>query len=291
MPDRQPRVFLSFAGPDRPVAEKFRGALAERGFGAFVDVCSIEPGENVLIAINRALTESSYFVLLWSRHTSDRPWVDLEWTAALARELNTRRAFLFVLRLDESEVPLILTARKYLDAYPDWEAALARLTDSWRRDRDLDPHVFPAPVAPEAGQPADGLMIELYIHNQALSVSHVVRVLHNVTGPELYAHVGAELDLRESVAKFGGVLTARFTYQLSHHGQPLPDQPLPDQPLTPLGLEDGATVDLLVQGEFESHGQIVGTWTFRTGTSPAHPAISPQAMRALIDAAFGHLKP
>jgi hypothetical protein len=129
-------------------------------------------------------------------------------------------------------------------------------------------------------------MIELYIRNQALSVSHVVRVPHNVTGPELSAHVGAELDLRESVTKFGGVLAARFTYQLSHRGQPLPDQPL-----TPLGLEDGATVDLLVQGEFESHGQIVGTWTFRTGTSPAHPAISPQGMRALIDAAFGHLKP
>ncbi len=286
MPDRQPRVFLSFAGPDRPVAEKLRGALAERGFGAFVDVSSIDPAENVLLAINRALTESSYFVLLWSRHTGDRPWVDLEWTTALARELNTRRAFLFILRLDESEVPLLLTVRKYLDAYPDWEAALTRLTDFWHRDRELDPYVFPAPVPPTSGQLGGDSTIELYIRNQALSVSHVVRVPHDVTGPALSAHVEAALDLRESAAKYGGLLTARFTYQLSHRGQPLPDQPR-----TLAGLKDGATIDLLVQCEFGSDGRIVGSWTFRTGAPPGHPAISPQAMRALIDEAFGHLKP
>lgn len=290
MPDHlgrdQPRVFLSFAGPDRPMAEKLRRDLAERGFDAFVDARSIEPGENVLTTINRALTDSSYFVLLWSRHTNDRPWVDLEWTAALARELSTRRSFLFVLRLDESEVPLILTARKYLNAYTNWEAALARLTASWYRDRDLGPHVFPAPIQAGVGHSNGAREIELYIHNQALSVSHVVKVPQNVTGPQLSSYVKEALDLRESESKYGGIVTARFTYELKYR-----DHSLPDQPLTNLGLDDGDTVDLLVQGEFESHGQIVGTWTFRDGDPPGQPALNPRVMRTLIDAAFGHLKP
>jgi hypothetical protein len=60
-----PRVFLSFAGPDRLVAERLRGDLAAEGFDAFIDVCSL--------ALSESLTDSSYYVLLWSRHTDNRP--------------------------------------------------------------------------------------------------------------------------------------------------------------------------------------------------------------------------
>lgn len=280
----QPLVFLSFAGQDRPKAQRFRGDLAARGFDAFVDEHSIKPSENFLSVINKALTRSSYCVLLWSRHTQDRPWVEVEWTAALFRDLNEKRSFLFVVRLDETEVPLLLATRKYLDAFVDWDAAVARLVATWRRDREVGTPVFPAPVA--TGRSGDVHPIELYVRNRALSVSHVVVAPSTVTGSELFGLVGKALDLRDSASKYNGIVSARFAYELRYR-----DRALLDGPLTDLGINDGDTVDLVVHGEFVSHGQTVSTWTFRDGPAPQQSAINPRVIRALIDAAFGHLMP
>jgi TIR domain len=290
MPNRtgndQPLVFLSFAGPDRPMAKRLGGDLAARGFDAFIDEHSIAPGEEILLAINRALTNSSYCVLLWSRHTWDRPWVDMEWGAALARELDSRRSFLFVIRLDDSDMPLILATRRYLDASAGWEAAVAELVATWQRDRDAGPNVFPAPGHTAAVDSSGVGEIELYVRNRALSVSHVVRVASAVTGPQLSALVAEALELPESESKFGGLVGARFTYELRHR-----DQPLPDRPITDLGIGCGDTVDLLVQVEFVSRGETTATWTFRDGQASQQPGTSPRVARALLDAAFGHLMP
>jgi hypothetical protein len=282
----QPLVFLSFAGQDRPKAERLREDLATRGFDAFVDERSIKPGEDLLSAINKALTRSSYCVLLWSRHTQDRPWVEVEWTTALSRDLNERRSFLFVVRLDETGVPLLLATRKYLDAFIDWDAAVATLVATWRRDRKVGTPVFPAPSPVATGRYGDVYPIELYVRNRALSVSHVVAAPSTVTSSELLGLVRKALDLRDSESKYNGIVSARFAYELNYR-----DRALLDGPLTDLGIDDGDTVDLVVHGEFVSHGQTVTTWTFRDGPAPRQSAINPRVVRALIDAAFGHLMP
>ncbi len=280
----QPLVFLSFAGQDRPKAERFRGDLAALGFDAFVDEHSILPGEDLLNAINKALTRSSYCVLLWSRHTQDSPWAEVEWTAALYRDLNEKRSFLFVVRLDETEVPLLLATRKYLDAFIDWDAALVRLVATWHRDRKVGTPVFPAPLT--TGRSGDVHPIELYVRNQALSVSHVVAAPSTVTSSELFGLVRKALNLRDSESKYNGIVSARFAYELRYR-----DRALLDGPLTDLGIDDGDTVDLVVHGEFVSHGQTVSTWTFRDGPAPRQSAINPRVVRALIDRAFSHLMP
>lgn len=282
----QPLVFLSFAGQDRPVAERLREDLAARGFDTFVDEHSIKPGEDLLSAINKALTRSSYCVLLWSRHCQDRPWVEVEWTAALARSLEEKRSFLFVVRLDETEVPLLLATRRYLDAYIDWDAAVARLVATWRRDRKIGTPVFPAPNPVAPSHSGDVRPIELYVRNQALSVSHVVAAPSTVTSSELVGLVRKALDLRDSESKYNGIVSVRFAYELRFR-----DRALLDGPLTDLGIGDGDTVDLVVHGEFMSHGQTVTTWTFREGPAHRQSAINPRVIRALIDAAFGHLMP
>jgi TIR domain len=289
-----PQVFLSFAGPDRPRAERLREDLVARGFDAFVDKHSIEPAENLLTAINRALTRSSFCVLLWSQHTQNNPWVEVEWTAALYRDLNEmsrdiddNRAFLFVARLDETDLPLLLATRKYLDATPgNWNAAVKTLVETWHRDRKIGMPVFPAPNRAAAGHSGDSDSIELYVRNRALSVSHVVTARSTVTGSELLGLVRNALDLRDSESKFGGIVSVRFEYELRHL-----DRALPDGSLADLSINDGDTVDLVVHCEFASQGRTISTYTYLDGPAPAQPAINPRVVRALINAAFGHLKP
>jgi hypothetical protein len=293
----QPLVFLSFAGEDRPKAERLRTDLADRGFDAFVDAHCIEPGENLLIAINNALTRSSFCVLLWSRHTPHRLWVEVEWTAALSRDLdawsrdvNEKRSFLFVVRLDDTELPLLLAIRKYLNAFNDKDLgeAAAKLVVMWCRDREADTPVFPAPNPVVIDRSGDGDLIELYVRNRALSVSHVVAVPSTVTGSELFGRVRKALDLRDSASKLDGIVSLRVAYELRYR-----DEKLLDGAVTDLGIKDGDTVDLVMRGEFVSRGQTVSTTTFRDGQGqvPRQSTISPRVVRALIDAAFGHLMP
>ncbi|MGD0068412.1 MAG: hypothetical protein ABSB76_33905 [Streptosporangiaceae bacterium] len=163
---------------------------------------------------------------------------------------------------------------------------MGELVATWHRDRNAGPNVFPAPGHAAAVHSSGAGEIELYVRNRALSVSHVVRVPSAVTGPELSALVAEALDLRESESRYGGLVGARFTYELRHR-----DQPLPDKPITDLGLGYGDTVDLLVHAEFVSRGKTTGTWIFRDGPAPQQPEISPRVVRALVDAAFGHLMP
>jgi hypothetical protein len=297
----RPLIFLSFAGNDRRRAEELRNHLDALGFDAFVDEHCIEPGENLLIAINKALTRSSFCVLLWSRHAQNRPWVEVEWTAALSRDLDEpsgddalsrgvteKRSFLFIVRLDETELPLLLATRRYLDASSDGQLdkAAAELVRTWRRDRELDTPVLPAPNPIAMDRSGNGGLIELYVRNRALSVSHVLTVPSTADGSELFDRVHKALDLRDSESKFNGIVSLRVAYELKYR-----DKELLDEPLTDLGIRDGDTIDLVMHGEFVSHGQPVSTWTFRDNPASRQSAISPQIARALIDAAFGHLRP
>ena len=285
---RQPKVFISFAGDDRPVAELVGQGLRRRGVEPFIDV-AIGPAVNIVLAINEALTRSDYFILLWSQHCVDRGWVDAEWSAALARELDQQRSFLFIMRLDTSNLPLLLAPRKYLDAFGNWERALDCLVEAWRRDLDMDLPVLPAPGPALKDHPEDrDSAIIVYIRNRDLRVAHTVAVSPGLTGSEFERLIREKLALPEEQTGFGGLVGLRFHYRFKYNTRPLPDG-VPE----PLNIADGSMIDLEVR--MEPFGPN-GTMDFRNGKEPrpepdGSPTISPALVDALKERAFRHLRP
>ncbi|WP_020670260.1 toll/interleukin-1 receptor domain-containing protein [Amycolatopsis nigrescens] len=281
------KVFVSFAGDDRPMAERLGKELDERGIEAFIDVQHILPGENLVLAIDKAIDESDYFVLLWSRHTVDRPWVDLEWTTALARDLDRRRSFLFVVRLDSTPLPPILGMRRYLDAFGSWEAVADELAATWHRDREVGMPVLPAlrEVDVFDGEPT----IVLYVRNLDLSVAHVVAMPSSVTGAELKDEVRKALALPDRVPALDGKVGLNFHYRFSIDGETIPDQS------SALRITDGSMIDLEVTmsswGPKGSNGDV----TYRRkalGSERDEPAkLHPDMPHVLINSAFEHLEP
>ncbi len=165
------------------MAERLRQDLKECDIEAFV----FSPGGNLVLDINRALTQSDYFVLLWSRASRDRPWVDAEWSAAFARELQERRSFLFIVRLDKTPLPPLLAPRQYVDAFDNnWGELVGELAAIWHRDRAVGEPVLPAPhsAAKNDGEGKRPIIV-LYIRNRALSVAHVIAVPKESKGQEL----------------------------------------------------------------------------------------------------------
>lgn len=276
-----PRVFVSYAGNDRPAAERLRQDLRERDIETF----AFPPGGNFVLDINRALAQSDYFVLLWSRACVDRPWVDAEWSAALARGLQERRSFLFIVRLDTTPLPPLLAPRQYLDAFNNWDGLVSELAALWGRDIAVGEPVLPAPYAPAAVIGEVQRTIVLYIRNRALSVAHTVVVPAESTGQDLENSVRDALALPSVEEKFGGAVGMRFYYRLKKAGELIS---VDSGKLADSQIVNGGTIDLEVQVEAFGPGWISPIVVYRHLPSTG---LSPATTRALINSAFNHLIP
>lgn len=278
----EPRVFISFAGPDRESARRLRHDLAERGIAAFFASEDLPPGGNIPAILSEQLAESDYFVLLVSAASMRRPWVEVEWSAALMREVNERRSFLFLLRLDDTPPPALLGARNFLDAFADWGAAVGRLVDTWRQDyasRSRGTRTLPAPGLPAAAPDAT---LGLYVVNDAFAVRHYLRVSPLLTGWQLHAQVRSLLQLKDQVEMFGGQIGMRFTYHLSRGAEELAGD---DVPLVERGIRDGDSLSLRVTVDTFMPQQAGAPVVFRSSEPPKH------LLAQLIHEAFGHLYP
>lgn len=279
----RPSVFISFAGPDRDHAERLKRDLAARGVAAFFAPEDIPLGAPFPLRLSEALEESDYFVLLTSAASRDRPWVEVEWSAALVREVDERRLFLFILRLDPAPVPLILGARNYLDGFGDWTGSVDRLAETWLGDHARRAAGTPVLPAPGLGQAPPEATLGLYVVNEALSVQHYLRVAPTLAGWQLHAQLRSLLDLKDQVDTFGGQVGIRLSYVFLHAGRPVDADPVP---VAERGIRDGDSLDLRVSVEPFMPGHDAPQVVFRT---PAE--LPPAVLETLVDQAFGHLRP
>ncbi len=85
MPSAQPTVFLSYSRRDYYFAESCALHLMDRGFGVWLDVKDLPPGEDWHRNIELGLDRADVFVLLASPDSLASAQVEVEWRAALAR--------------------------------------------------------------------------------------------------------------------------------------------------------------------------------------------------------------
>jgi len=294
----RPRVFVSFAGSDRVMADRLRQDLEGYGIGTFVDVLDMAPAANIVRVISDALTQSDYCVLLWSQSCVDRPWVEAEWSAAFALEIKQRRVFLFTVRLDATPVPSLLAPRRHLDAFDDnWAGAVDELVCFWERDwamRTGGAQVLPAPCSAFDDAAVRPPTILLYVRNRDLSVAHVLTVSEKSNGAELDSRVRTALALPESVTEFQGQVGLRFSYQLHYSGEPI----VPTTTLAGLGVTDHTTIELQVHMQQFGPTGSSSSVSYRFNGLRDEPwsvsrlrTLAPPITRSLLTKAFGHLAP
>jgi hypothetical protein len=281
---REPKVFVSHAWADDLAAKRFVTDVERHGPGLFLDRRDIPPGANMVATINGELEESDYFVLLWSAAAKDREWVRLEWYSALATQVRRRRAFLFIVRLDDTELPALLAQHRYLDAFDDWDAAVTELVAAWRRDRAFGVPVFPAPRTPDAVEDSRDVVV-LQVYNDALKVAHLVTAPVSCTALDLLDRVRVMLALPDSVSALGGRVGMRFSYRLRLAGEPMPD----NETLAALGVSAYTVVNLVIWKEdFGPDGTSGPHVVYRDGDTNR---LRLPMVEKLVDDAFGHLRP
>ena len=280
---RGPAVFISYTVSDRTEVLKFHQDLVERGVDPFLDILDIEPGDDVVMSINGALERSDFYVLMWSAAARDRYWVNNEISAAMVLEQRRARPFVFIVRLDDSDLPPVLAPRRYLDAFGGHrETAADQLAAVWTRDREVGTKVLPAPVPVPEPTPRDEPTLHVYARNQALRVSHEVRIRVGATSRELVEALAEQLALPTEASEYGGAVGVRFGYRYRHSGEQLVE----DSDV-PLGLTEGAVIDIEVVVEpFGPDGALSDPVSFLPGRDYAIP---PEMIRDLCQKAIEHL--
>ena len=123
-------VFISYATPDRSIAETVCGSLEKRQIRCWMAPRDILPGTDFTESIHKAINESRTMVLIFSAHAARSPHVLRETEAAVKRNLP-----IIPFRVEAVEpsgaMQYYLGASHWLDAFPPpMEDHLRRLAES-----------------------------------------------------------------------------------------------------------------------------------------------------------------
>lgn len=111
-------VAISFAGEDRPVAQKLAASLVLTGLNVFYDEYEQANlwGKDLYTHLSNIYKdESKYCLMLISEHYAKKQWTNHERRAAQARAFAESSEYILPLRLDDSEIEGVLDTTGFLD--------------------------------------------------------------------------------------------------------------------------------------------------------------------------------
>jgi hypothetical protein len=207
-------VFVSHAGADADRASIVGGLLKAAGVQVRYDREELRLGDSFLTFMNNALTISDYCLLLWSKHASATPWVQLEWESALYRSVQEKQSFLVVGRLEDMVVPILLGPRLRVDLFPELQPGVTSLLNTWRDDRIAEKETGKPVAAARTVETRVDLPDTVYVTSEQLSIAMPVRVdLSQPVAISIERLIG-ELNLPKQLSHEGGI-GVRFSYQLA----------------------------------------------------------------------------
>jgi hypothetical protein len=125
------KVFISYAGEDRSIAQRLYNDLKGKGVSPWLDTEDLLLGQNRKTEISRAIKESSYFISLLSANSvTKRGYVQKELKIALdiLDEFPVSEIFIIPARLDNCEpIDEKLQAIHWVDLFPSYETGLDKI--------------------------------------------------------------------------------------------------------------------------------------------------------------------
>ncbi|MFP4438939.1 MAG: toll/interleukin-1 receptor domain-containing protein [Chloroflexaceae bacterium] len=111
-------VFISHAFRERDLVDQLARALEAQGLKVFLPERDIQPGEDIVDAIDRAMAESRYTLLIISPAFLDSQWANFETGVALSRARSHRMQIIPVLTagVAATALPFGMKGKIHLDA-------------------------------------------------------------------------------------------------------------------------------------------------------------------------------
>jgi len=108
-------VFISYSSKDKPFVEKLSQKLVDNRIGVWLDKWEMKPGDSLIDKIQNALEDSSYLLVVLSKHYVESEWCRKEQNAGLIKEINSKKVVVIPILLEDCSIPIFLQEKVYAD--------------------------------------------------------------------------------------------------------------------------------------------------------------------------------
>lgn len=114
-------VFISYSSKDKEFVDKLAIRLVKDRIKVWVDRWEINVGDSLIDKIQKGLTDSSFLIVVLSKHSVESEWCRRELNSGLIREIENKRVVILPIVVDDCERPMFLREKKYADFKMDFE--------------------------------------------------------------------------------------------------------------------------------------------------------------------------
>ncbi|MFO0827114.1 MAG: TIR domain-containing protein [Phycisphaerales bacterium] len=271
-------VFISHGGADTQTARRVADELRKHGLVVALDREQLRQGDVFLRFMEKALSDCTYCLLLWSQAAAKGKWVAIEWEAALYRAVEEARSFLLIGCLDAEPLPALLAPRLRASLSPDLYPGLTELLDLARRD---------AVAEGESNRPVAKARVPLTQDDSGTTI-YVTSELFGITQPlrvDLTIPAGVHLDRLVADLRLPmqhdhqGIMGVTYEYRFAHDETPIAR----NKSLAAQGIGQDAVLWLEVEMKpFARHVPVAGQLAGATFRGP--DAGAGAAFQSLLDA-------
>lgn len=118
-------VFFAFCGSDRTLVKCACADLSELGHRVWFYEADPSDGASFIARMNQGIAEASRMVVFLSNAALKSPGVELEWTSALARRLNTPQFGIIPAIIEDCTIPPLLAGFPFADFKDDYLEGLS----------------------------------------------------------------------------------------------------------------------------------------------------------------------
>jgi len=129
-------VFISYAHPDKPFADRLTAALEDEGIEVWRQAFDLKAGDNWIKVVDEGLRESDYIIIVLSPAYYESQWVKREYQAFAVREVTEGRTSILPVLVADAEIPAFLRDRQYADFRTSFEDGFQRLLSALRGEAD-----------------------------------------------------------------------------------------------------------------------------------------------------------
>lgn len=110
------KMFISYSHGDIDAVKEFALHLSIGEFDLWIDEKNISVGNNYTTKIFSAIHDSDYYVIFISKNSVNSLWVNAELDFALREKIERNKLVIIPVRIDDTEMPVILGGIDYSDA-------------------------------------------------------------------------------------------------------------------------------------------------------------------------------
>lgn len=170
------RIFISHSSRDKKFVRLLSEDLSAIGHKPWLDEWAIKVGECIPTKVQEGISTCQYLIIVLSQHSVSSNWVEKEWTAKYWDEVESGRALVLPVLIEDCEIPAMLKSKKYADFRSSYGVGLVGLTSA------ISPTIH---VEPKDAEEAKGLerlpdvtaLIEAIHRGDAQLSEHIARAL------------------------------------------------------------------------------------------------------------------